>query len=96
MEKYNPSSIISYCDISKFTGNSYLRLGFKLAKITEPNYKWVSLETNDVKARYQTQKHVLVEKGLGTEDQTEIEIMHDLGYVKIYDCGNIRFEWRKE
>lgn len=94
--KYNPISIISYCDIAKFSGEVYVKLGFKLVEITKPNYKWVDINTNCVMSRYQTQKHRLIEAGLGTEDQTEAEIMHNLGYVRIYDCGNYRFIWNKE
>lgn len=98
IDNYNPGSIISYCDISKFTGNIYLKLGFKseVAWITRPNYKWVNSYTNDVLSRYQTQKHKLLEKGLGTPDQTEDEIMEDLGYLKIYDAGNLKFIWQKQ
>jgi hypothetical protein len=96
---YNPTSIITYCDISKFTGNSYLKIGFKPIQpnpITEPNYIWVSANLREVIPRYQTQKHKLVEQGLGTEDQTEDEIMMQLRFFKIYNSGNIKLEWLKE
>ena len=90
---YNPESIISYCDIAKFNGNVYESLGFKLNGISEPNYKWVDIDTNKILTRYQTQKARLIKAGLGTEDQTEDEIMHGLGYLKVYDCGNKVFLW---
>ena len=89
---YKPSSVLTYTDISKFTGNVYLRLGFKLADkpITEPNYVWVKSYTGEVLSRYQTQKHKLVELGLNKYGDTEDEIMKNLGYSKIYDSGNIK------
>ena len=93
VKNYTPKSIISYCDISKFDGHVYKRMEFKLDGITDPNYVWVSAGCNDIKTRYQTRKSILIEKGLGTEDQTENEIMGSLGYTKIYDCGNMRFIW---
>jgi hypothetical protein len=96
---FNPQSIITYCDIAKFTGNSYYKMNFKLIQpnpITEPNYVWVGYHTCKVIPRYQTQKHKLVEQGLGTENQTEEEIMLSLGYLKICDSGNIKLEWFKE
>ena len=92
-DKYNPTSIISYCDISKFNGKVYKKLGFELDGITEPTYVWVDNYTGEVLSRYQTMKHKLVEQGLGTEVQTEDEIMENLGYLKIYDCGNARYIW---
>lgn len=89
LNKYKPSSVISYCNISKFTGNNYLKLGFKVLRISEPNYIWLNIKTKDILARYQTQKHKLISQGLGIENQTEDEIMGALGYAKIYDSGNL-------
>ena len=40
-------------------------------------------------------KH-LIDSGLGKYGSTEDEIMDNLGYVKIYDSGNLKFEWRYE
>jgi hypothetical protein len=96
--KYKPDSIISYCDLTKFTGNSYLRLGFKTKSewLTKPNYVWVNKRADIVLTRYQTQKHKLIEIGLGTEDQTEDEIMYNNDYIKIYNSGNIKFIWNSE
>ena len=40
LKKYNPSNCLSYCDFSKFTGDSYLRLGFKLKQLNKPGFVW--------------------------------------------------------
>ena len=92
---YSPSVILSYCDISKFYGAVYPRLGFKLDEngLTRPNYVWVNTTNGDVLKRYQTMKHKLIVKGYGTEEQTETDIMKSIGYSQIYDCGNFRFVW---
>ena len=98
VREYKPKSIITYSDISKFTGNVYTRIGFNVIKekpITDPNYVWVNTRTNDTLTRYQTMKHILIEEGLGLEDQTEDEIMNNLGYLKVYDSGNMRLEWKE-
>lgn len=91
LNKYNPNNIITYVDISKFTGNSYLQLGFKptSSPITKPNYVWVDSHNNKL-SRYATMKYKLVENGLGTIEQTEDEIMINNNYFKVYDSGNIR------
>ena len=96
LNTYNPSSIITYSDLSKFTGNIYLKLGFKVLDITSPNYIWISSDMKNILSRYQTQKHKLLEKGLGTEEQTEDDIMYNLNYFKVYDSGNIKLEWKKQ
>ena len=95
---YNPKSILSYCDITKFSGNIYSKLGFKtsLKDITLPNYTWWNIETNSVLPRYKTMKRNLTDKGIGTEEMTEEEIMKNLGYTKMYNCGNLKFHWEKE
>ena len=83
-------SLISYVDIAKFDGDSYKKC-FKRVAVTDPGYVWIK---NDiVLSRYQTQKKKLVEAGLGTEDQTEDEIMYKLGFYKVYNCGNIKYIW---
>lgn len=96
VNQHNPNSIISYCDIAKFTGSVYKKLGFNTSEkdITVPSYNWVSVN-NEAISRYKTQKHKLIEQGLGEENDTENEIMEKLGYFKLHDCGNLRFSWNK-
>lgn len=93
-----PESIITYCNIAKFSGNVYTGLGFKTIdnKLSEPNYVWWNAQDNYILTRYKTQKHKLIEQGLGTPEQTEDEIMHSLGFYKIYDSGNLRLAWYKD
>jgi hypothetical protein len=99
LNMYKPHSILTYVDLSKFTGNSYLRLGFKAVNgdfLTQPNYIWLNPGTQQVLPRYQTQKHKLIKNGIGTEDQTEDDIMSAANYLKIYDSGNLKLEWIAE
>lgn len=93
LEKYAPESIVSYCDIAKFSGNIYERLGFELKEITRPSYIW--WKNNKILTRYQTMKGKLIAKGLGKYGDTESDIMHNLGWVKIYNCGNYKYVWNK-
>ena len=82
-------SIVSYADRRYSEGNLYGRLGFKLESVSSPNYVWVKNST--VLTRYQCQKHRLV-KVLGNgydKDKTEIENMHDNGWHRVFDCGNL-------
>ena len=94
---HNPESIISYCDITKFSGDTYIKLGFETSKdkLTEPNYVWVDKRNNKVLTRYQTKKTDLIKAGLGNKEDTEDEIMSSLGYFKVYNSGNIKFTWVK-
>jgi len=91
LHNYNPQSIISYCNIDKFKGKVYTRLGFNTIKLSNPNYVWIN--KNNVLTRYQTQKQKLTKLGLGNKEQTEDEIMKSLNYVKLYDSGNLVLEY---
>ncbi|MBO5389072.1 MAG: hypothetical protein J6A59_13265, partial [Lachnospiraceae bacterium] len=95
VDRYTPNSIVTYSDISKFTGNVYSRLNFKVINITKPGYVWVNTNTNKVLSRYQTQKRKLVDSGLGTDAESEDIIMNREGYLKVYNSGNIKMVWKK-
>lgn len=84
---YNPKNIITYCDISKFIGKVYKRLGFSLKDISKPNYIW-SNSRGDIFTRYQCQKHKLVNRYPEYHNLSEGQIMTSLGYWKIEDSGN--------
>ena len=88
---YNPQSILSYSHIDKGTGKLYEKLGFKLEKISNPDYVWCDGE--DVLSRYQCQKHKLNKLGF---EGSEREIMDNLGFFRIFGCGNKVWFWTNE
>jgi very-short-patch-repair endonuclease len=86
-KKLHPnSSCISYCSRDKFTGDFHKYLGFELERITPPGYVWISKD--DIKSRYQCQKHKL------HTSLTENEYMSSLGYNKLYDCGQLVYTYK--
>lgn len=93
IEKYNPKSILSYCNIDKFSGKIYELLGFECIDITKPNYIWVN--HSDVLTRYQTTKEKLTKLGY-PDEWTEHEIMHSLGYMRVCNSGNKRYIWENK
>ena len=93
VKKYNPQSVLTYCNLDKFNGVSYRDMGFNLVEFCKPNYVWVNRDS--VLTRYQTMKKDLIEKGLGNEDSTEASIMSGLGYLRVYDSGNVKYVWTK-
>ena len=51
----------------------------------------------DRKHRYNFTKHAILNKHPELDsNKTEWELMQELGYNRIWDCGNMRFEWKKE
>jgi hypothetical protein len=85
IKNYDVKEIISYSDTSRSQGNLYKILGFLLIKDTEPNYYWII----DGKRhhRFNFRKDKLVKEG-ADPNKTEIQIMSESGYQRIFDCGN--------
>lgn len=83
---YKNKTIVSYCDMSKFNGNSYKNLGFELTKDITPGYFWT--DGNYPISRFKCQKSQL-SKWLPTFDSTksESENMFLAKYRRYWDCG---------
>lgn len=93
----DPESIISYCDVSKFTGDVYLRLGFKQTTKPQPREHW-----NKNKSIEHITAALLLQKGydnlFGTDygkgtDNRQLMLEHN--WLPIYDCGQVNFVWTK-
>lgn len=82
------NEIVSYSDISLFNGSLYEKLGFKKVSLSSPNYFWVVDGVR--KHRYNYSKRKLVSKGYDP-DKTEVEIMNDLGYWRVFSTGQERW-----
>lgn len=92
ISKYAASCIVTYIDISKFTGNEYIKLDFKSIHITDPTYVWCNSKYQVIQGLHSI-KHELIGMGIGDKDDTEDDIMLSLGYYKIYNSGTLRMEW---
>lgn len=87
-KKYK-GSIFSFCDFAHNKGDVYEKLGFKYIKLTAPNYIWV--KGKEFLPRYKTQKHKLKNMKEYDDNKTEIEIMLEAGYTRVFDSGNKLF-----
>lgn len=97
-QKYQPNSIISYCDNSKFNGEVYKSLGFSLKqKNIIPSKHWYNCKTKmhitDNLLRQRGFDQIFnTNHGKGTNNQ---ELMRENGFIEIYDAGQNVFEWKK-
>ena len=85
LNKWKPNEIISYSDNSRSNGNLYEKLCFNLISETEPNYYWIIDGVR--RHRFNFRKDRLVKLGYDSQ-KTEIQIMTELGYSRIFDCGS--------
>lgn len=89
----NPSSIISYCDLSKFSGSVYEKLGFVLDHKSSPAKVWSKgsdyVTDNLLRQRgYDQLFNTNYGKGTSNED---LMIQH--GWLPVYDCGQAVYSW---
>ena len=92
LKNYKFENIISYSDKSLFNGGLYLKLGFKNDGDTSLNYYWTDLCKKY--HRFNFNKKKLIKLGYDKE-KTEDEIMKEIGYHKIWSCGQIRWIYNK-
>lgn len=91
----NPSSIMTYADLRFGRGSSYESIGFVLLNRTPPNYYYYNKKYGYLESRMQYQKHKLKSMSSYSENKTEYEIMDQEGYLRVYDCGNNKFGWKR-
>lgn len=89
----NVDNIISYSDISMFGGLMYGILGFKEISTSDPNYFWVVDGVR--KHRFNYNKQNLGKQGFDIS-KTEVEIMHNRGYYRIWGCGQKKWIYNVE
>ena len=98
--KYNPKKIITYADI-RWSGLNeldtvYIKNGFKYIKNTPPNYWYLKVgQYNHRYHRYNFRKDILIKEGFD-KNLSEFEIMKQKGFDRIWDCGNMKFEWIRD
>lgn len=98
---YEPQSVISFAD-RRWTINIndcfYTKLGFKIESINRPDYKYYNEKVDRYKRFHKLffTKQKLNEKYGFPLTMTETEMVKELGYDRIWDCGLIRYVWKKE
>lgn len=87
---YEWDKIISYADRRWSKGSLYYKIGFKFIGYTLPNYWYWDRKKRDITRyhRFNFRKNKIKHLGNGTE----IEIMNSIGWSRIWDCGNYKFE----
>lgn len=90
---FNPESVVSYCDIAKFSGETYRKLGFVCKGKPKPSKHWFNIKTNQ-----HITDNLLRQKGFdqlfktnygkGTSNE---ELMIQNFFLPVYDCGQVTY-----
>lgn len=87
--KYSPTKITSYADNRWSEGAVYKLLGFK--EINDPTVGYWYVDNYCTRIhRFNFTKQALIESG-NDPSKTEWEIMKELGYDRIWDCGHQKY-----
>ena len=96
VNKYNPKSVITYANRRFSNGDLYYKLGFNFIEKTQPNYFYFKYGDLKLYSRVKFQKHKLKDiLEIYDENLSEAENMFNNNYRRIYDCGNLKFEYYK-
>ena len=98
IDNYKPSSIVSYCDTSKFSGKVYDTLSFEFIKTNKPRKHWYSMKerrhiTDGLLLSQGYDRLFKESHGKGTSNE---ELILARGYLPVYDCGQSTYIWRNE
>ena len=86
------SKIISYMDLNKRlkSSNVYENHGFQFDGLTKPDYVWVKRHGTETLSRYNTTKSKLAKEGYDVS-KSEVEIMRERGYFRVFGSGSKRY-----
>jgi hypothetical protein len=94
IKKYDFKYLQTYAD-RRFSSihNLIYSKHFKLKNMSEPNYFYVhKSDYLERKHRFNFTKQKIVKKFNADSTKTEIQIMRENNYDRIFDCGNMVFE----
>lgn len=99
IKHYDPSEVKSFADrrwTSTFKENLYDKLGFTKDSILRPDYKYIF--ENSIKRfhKFNFRKQNIIKKYGFEENLTESEMVKKINAKKIWDCGLIKYVWRKK
>ena len=96
IKTYNPVKITTYADKRYSIGNLYEKIKFMKKSDSSPNYWYFIDGGNKIWHRFSFRKDQLYKKlPIFDQNLSEWENMKNNGYDRIWDCGNILYEWNK-
>jgi hypothetical protein len=90
IQNYKPKYVLSFANRDWSIGNLYEKLQMSFKNYTTPGYFYVKSQYKY--SRFAFTKHKLVEMGFD-KNKSEHDIMTEQGYFRIWDCGNLKYEW---
>jgi hypothetical protein len=93
IEETAPSEIVSYADRRWSQGGLYPKLGFSFMGMTDINYWYVHPNRIWRDHRFKHRKDQIKHLVPDGDAMSERDIMQQLGYYRIWDCGSLKYRW---
>jgi hypothetical protein len=90
----NMDEVVTYADLRYSVGDLYFKTGFTYEGNTEVTYRYVKGDRTYHKSHLS--KANMRKRGIEIGNKTETQIAAELKYYRIYDCGKMRFRWRRQ
>lgn len=88
LREYPGQNIISYSDRRWSIGNVYKTLRFTKISTSAPGYRYYKKLMSFSRHKFQKAKLKELFPDIYSDDLTEVEIMQQAGYYRVFDCGN--------
>lgn len=100
VRKYDPEEVKSFADrrwTINETKNLYTLLGFTFEKYTKPDYRYITSDSGvERKHKFNFRKKILSRKYGLPLTMSETEMCQKIGAIRVYDCGLIKYVWKKK
>ena len=92
--KFFGEDVYTFCDNSRFTGESYIKAGFIKFDEIAPDYKYLVNNTREHKFLWRREAIRRKRPDVYSDDLSEREMMLKAEYPRIWDCGKTRYVYK--
>jgi very-short-patch-repair endonuclease len=92
---YDIDEIVTYSDNRYSNGGVYRQMGFEIENTIPPDYSYVKNMQRFHKSGFK-KDNIASKFGIDMANKTEREAMEELGFIRIYDCGKVKWKYKKE
>lgn len=86
-------SCYTFCDISRFNGNSYVKAGFVRTSTLRPDYRYLVNGERQHKFLWRKERIKIKLPDVYDPNLTEKQMMETAQIPRIWDCGKVRYEF---
>lgn len=91
--KFFGKDCYTFCDLSRYSGDSYLKADFVTSDHLNPDYKYIVNGKREHKFLWRRDSIKSKRPDVYDEDSSEREMMEKAGYYRIWDCGKVRYNY---